>query len=75
MSGFYTAAFHSDRASVCLQLRGASTMELELLREPWAGRCPLAGTVCQQEQSDTLLLSATAGSAGLASGLVGLGCH
>ena len=48
---------------------------LELLGEAWAGRCPLAGTVCQQEQSDTLLLSATAGSAGLASGLVGTGWH
>ena len=69
MSGFYTASFHSDRASVC------SMMELELLGEAWAGRCPLAGTVCQQEQSDTLLLSATVGSAWLASALVGLGWH
>lgn len=55
MSGFYTASSHGDRASVF------STMELELLEEAWARRCPLAGTICQQEQSDMPLLSATAG--------------
>lgn len=50
-------------------------MEPELLGEAWAGRCPLAGTICQQEQPDMPLLSATAGSAGLASGVAGLGWH
>lgn len=69
MSGFYTASSHGDRASVF------STMELELLEEAWARRCPLAGTICQQEQSDMPLLSAMAGSAGLVSGVAGLGWH
>lgn len=69
MSGFYTTYFHSDRTSVC------STMEMDLLGEALAGRCPLVGTVCQEQQSDNLLLSTTTSSADLASGLVGLGRH